>query len=97
MRTTQPWVVMHELMHQVFIALEPAERASLERVYAQAKERSHDRGAYAFRNPDEFLSERSEAWFGVNDSPPVNAAELRAAEPSTAAFLEQLLGPSPGR
>ena len=61
----------------------------------RARDKSDRRGAYALRNPDEFLAERSEAWFGVNDDAPFTAEELRDAEPETAALLERLLGPAP--
>ena len=95
MRGNQPWTVMHELVHQIFLALSPEERAALDQAYTQARDKSDRRGAYALRNSDEFLAERSEAWFGVNDDAPFTAEELRDAEPETAALLERLLGAAP--
>ena len=92
MRNRQPWTVMHELVHQVFIALGPEDRAAVEHAYAREKEKSDRRNAYAFSNADEFLAERSEAWFGVNDDAPFTAEEI---EPETAALLGKILGPAP--
>jgi hypothetical protein len=101
----QPWGVMHELAHayhdQVLGFEHESIHAAWQKFRMQPRYQSvlHMNGKlrphYALTDPKEFFAEMTEAYFGMNDFFPFNAAELQREDAETFALLAEIWGPSP--
>jgi hypothetical protein len=101
-RTTQPWMVLHELTHAYHHRVLGSKHAALKAAYDQAAEGKiytevkHVNGrierAYALTNVDEYFAELSEAYFGKNDFFPFVTAELEQHDPIGYRTLRDIWG-----
>lgn len=101
----QPWGVMHELAHayhdQVLDFEHEGIRTAWEKFCARPRYQSvlhmngKQRPHYGLTDQKEFFAEMSEAYFGMNDFFPFNAAELQREEAETFALLAEIWGPLP--
>jgi hypothetical protein len=90
-RTTQPWMVLHELAHAYHHLTLGHDYAPLQAAYKQAMERKlyesvefvtgGKRKAYATTNAAEYFAELSESYFGKNDFAPFTREELARFDP----------------
>jgi hypothetical protein len=100
-----PWVILHELTHayhdQVLGYDEPRVKSAWEKFCASGKYKSvltspgYMREHYGLSNQMEFFAEMTEAYFGSNDFYPFVAGELKQAEPTIYALMEEIWGALP--
>lgn len=101
----QPWGVMHELAHayhdQVLDFEHTGIRAAWDKFRAKPRYQSvlhmngKERPHYALTDQKEFFAEMTEAYFGMNDFFPFNAAELQRDEADTFELLSEIWGSLP--
>ncbi|MDZ4689279.1 MAG: hypothetical protein SH850_29740 [Planctomycetaceae bacterium] len=101
-RSTQPWMVLHELAHAYHHRVLGADHRGLRTAFAEASEQQlyevalHVNGrrerAYALTNVDEYFAELTEAYFGKNDFYPFLPAELREHDPVGHLALQAIWG-----
>ena len=97
---SQPWVVLHELMHSYHDQvlgfnnkeiLECYKKALKSGKYSTVKHiTGRERKHYGSTDHKEYLSEATEAFFGVNDFFPFVRAELKDYDPEIYKFLKKL-------
>jgi hypothetical protein len=90
-RSTQPWIVLHELSHAYHHQVLGDDYKRIETAYKKAinqklyKSVSYINGgkqrAYAMTNAKEYFAELSESYFGKNDFYPFTYAELEEHDP----------------
>jgi hypothetical protein len=101
-RTSQPWMLLHELAHGYHFRVLGARHAATRAAYKQAMERklydsvAHVDGrkyrAYAATNEFEYFAELTEAYFGKNDFFPFTNAELKKHDPVGYKLMQDVWG-----
>lgn len=101
-KTSQPFVVLHELAHAYHDQELGFDQAEVIAAYESAKERGdyeevlHINGRevrhYALTNHKEYFAEATEAYFGTNDYFPFVRGELRRHDPDMHALIGKLWG-----
>jgi hypothetical protein len=105
LRHCQPFVMLHELAHSYHDRVLGFEDAEIMDAWKKFKEGGryestlHISGKkikhYGLTDQKEFFAEMTEAYFGMNDFFPFNAAELKQEEPELFALLKKIWGPLP--
>lgn len=105
-RTTQPYMLLHELAHayhrmigpdlpEILGAYQHAVAAGLyEHVGRNSVPAGETVRAYAATNHHEYFAELSEAYLALNDFEPYTRAQLKALDPEGFAMVERLWGMS---
>lgn len=99
----QPWVVLHELSHAYHDQVLGFEESRILRTFENYKKSGHGDNTllyngtrvrhYGLTDQKEFFSEMTEAYFGMDDFFPFNAAELMTAEPEIFELMKAIWGP----
>ncbi|MEI7901124.1 MAG: hypothetical protein WCK89_12805, partial [bacterium] len=99
----QPWVILHELSHAYHDQVLGFEEPRVMRAFENYKKSGHGDAAllyngarvrhYGLTDQKEFFAEMTEAYFGMDDFFPFNAAELMTAEPEIFELMRAVWGP----
>jgi len=99
----QPWVVLHELAHAYHDQVLGFEEPRIMREFGNFKKSGHGDNTllyngtrvrhYGLTDQKEFFAEMTEAYFGMDDFFPFNAAELMTAEPEIFELMKAIWGP----
>jgi alpha-L-fucosidase 2 len=99
----QPWVVLHEFSHAYHDQILGFEEPRILRAFESYKKSGHGDNAllyngsrvrhYGLTDQKEFFAEMTEAYFGMDDFFPFNAAELMTAEPEIFELMKAIWGP----
>jgi hypothetical protein len=105
-RTTQPWMVLHELAHAYHHRVLGVNDRGVEAAFQQAVERKlyesvafvtgGKRKAYAITNSREYFAEISEAYFGKNDFFPFDRKDLETHDPVGFQLMQRVWGEKKG-
>jgi hypothetical protein len=101
-RSTQPWMILHELAHTYHHRVLGEQNAAIEATYHQAIQRNlyqsvnyiqgGKQKAYALTDAKEYFAELSEAYFGKNDFYPFTRSELKTYDPVGYQLMEKVWG-----
>lgn len=100
-----PWVVLHELAHGYHDQVLGFDNAKVKAAWQKFRDGGkyatvltspgYDREHYGITNPQEFLAEMTESYFGSNDFYPFVTGELKQAEPEIFNLMAEIWGPLP--
>jgi alpha-L-fucosidase 2 len=99
----QPWVVLHELAHAYHDLVLGFEEPRVMQAFENFRKSGRGDNAllyngkrvrhYGLTDQKEFFAEMTEAYFGVDDFFPFNAAELMTSEPEIFELMKAIWGP----